>query len=498
MSATAIGGTAPAPRAAAISIPPHTAAMHATPRSAATDISPRAFFPVLARLRGMSRPRPRLITAEAMGFQGELEDLLAEGPPLFLAGAHHLVALLFLLLLGIAALAEVDVVVTGQGRLTPDAPPIVLQPMERAIIREIHVRAGDVVRVGQVLAILDATFADADTATLTAQRRLLTAQASRIDAELAGAPMHATLEPDLLLQAALQSQREAVRATRLRFHDEDIAGIVANISGLEETAFLRTQQAELARDVETMRADLAERQVGSRLNLLAARSQRIHAEHDLAQARNRIAELRHALLAKQAERQSFINDWQRLLMEEAIRIRAELARVDEQLGKARRLGDLTAMVAPQDGIVLEVARRSVGSVLREAEALITIVPLGVPLIAEITLRSADIGHARPGDPVVVKVDAFPFQRHGALAGRLRAVAPESGQRNEVGEARTGSAGLHAGQVELLLQGLPGLPVGSRITPGMTLTAEIKVGTRNLLSYFLNPLTRGLQEAIREP
>ncbi|MDB5315370.1 MAG: hypothetical protein JWO24_1214, partial [Rhodospirillales bacterium] len=50
MSATAIGGTAPAPRAAAISIPPHTAAMHATPRSAATDISPRAFFPVLARL----------------------------------------------------------------------------------------------------------------------------------------------------------------------------------------------------------------------------------------------------------------------------------------------------------------------------------------------------------------------------------------------------------------------------------------------------------------
>ncbi|MBR0653843.1 HlyD family type I secretion periplasmic adaptor subunit [Plastoroseomonas arctica] len=453
---------------------------------------------ILARLRGTPRPRPRPIAPEAIGFQGELDDLLAEGPPPLLRGAHHLVALLFLLLLAVAAIVEVDVVVTGQGRLTPDAPPIVLQPMERAVIREIRVRAGDVVRGGQVLALLDTTFADADTATLTAQHRLLTAQATRIDAELGGSPMHATLEPDLLLQAALQSQREIVRTTRLRFFDEDIAGITASIRSLEESAFLRAQQADLARDVETMRSDLAERQVGSRLNLLAARSQRIQAEHDLAQARNRVAELRHALLAKQAERQSFVEDWRRLLMEDAIRIRAELARIEEQLGKARRLGDLTAMIAPQDGVVLEVARRSVGSVLREAEPLITLVPLNVPLIAEIALRSADIGHARPGDPVVVKIDAFPFQRHGALPGRLRAVAPESGQRTETGEARPGSAGLHAGQVELTAQALPGLPEGSRITPGMTLTAEIKVGTRNLLSYFLNPLTRGLQEAIREP
>lgn len=453
---------------------------------------------LLARLRGTPRPKPRPIATEAIGFQGELDDLLAEIPPPFLGGAHYLVALLFVLLIGIAAVAEVDVVVTGQGRLAPDAPPIMLQPLERAIIREMRVRPGDVVRAGQVLALLDTTFSDADTATLTAQRRLLSAQASRIDSELAGTPMPASLQPDLLLQSALQSQRDAVRATRLRFYDEDIAGITASIRSLDEAAGLRAQQAALARDVESMRSDLAERQVGSRLNLLGARSQRIQAEHELAQTRNRITELRHTLLSKQAERQSFIGDWQRLLMEDGIRTRAELARVEEQLAKAHRLGELTAMIAPQDGIVLDVARRSVGSVLREAEALITLVPLGVPLIAEITLRSADIGHARPGDPVTVKIDAFPFQRHGTLQGRLRAVAPESGQRNESGEARMGSAGMHAGQVELPVQSLAGLPEGSRITPGMTLTAEIKVGTRNLLSYFLNPLTRGLQEAIREP
>jgi HlyD family secretion protein len=46
--------------------------------------------------------------------------------------------------------------------------------------------------------------------------------------------------------------------------------------------------------------------------------------------------------------------------------------------------------------------------------------------------------------------------------------------------------------------LESLPEGARLIPGMTLQAEIKVGSRSVLSYFLNPLTKGLSESIREP
>ena len=37
-----------------------------------------------------------------------------------------------------------------------------------------------------------------------------------------------------------------------------------------------------------------------------------------------------------------------------------------------------------------------------------------------------------------------------------------------------------------------------LLPGMTVTAEIKVGTRTIISYFLYPLLRGLDDSIREP
>jgi HlyD family secretion protein len=53
-------------------------------------------------------------------------------------------------------------------------------------------------------------------------------------------------------------------------------------------------------------------------------------------------------------------------------------------------------------------------------------------------------------------------------------------------------------VELTSTKLEAMPTGSKLIPGMTMAAEIKVGTRSIISYFLNPLTRGLSESIREP
>jgi HlyD family secretion protein len=447
----------------------------------------------LARRRA-SPAAPRL-SAEAVPFQDPLEALIAEPPPRLLRGLHWLVAALFVGLVGLAAIARVDVVVTGQGRLAPDAPPIVLQPMDRAVIREIRVRPGDVVRQGQVLALLDPSFAEADRAALAAQRRGLMAQRARVEAELAGQPAPPAADRDTTLQAGLHLQRAAFLAARLAALDAEMRAQDSAIRTLEEADAALAEQVAIARDVETLRARLLQGQVGSRLALLEARGRRIAAEQQREQDRGRLAGLRHALAQKQAERQSFLDDWRRQLMEDLARLRGELDRVEESLAKATRLAELTVLTAPADGTVLEVARRSAGSVLREAEPLVSLVPAGTPLIAEIALRSADIGQARPGDPVLVKVDAFPFQRHGGLAGTLRAVAQDSRQPRAEGDP---PGAFHRAQVTLGGSGLAHLPAGAGPLPGMTVTAEIHVGTRSVLAYLLLPLIRGVQESLREP
>ncbi len=467
--------------------------------------------PALARAPA---PRPRLrpaalrvpprLAPEARAFQDPLEALIEEPPPPLLGLLFWSVALLFVLLLALAAFARVDVVVTGPGRLAPDAPPIVLQPMERAVIRALHVRPGEAVRRGQVLAVLDPSFAEADRAALEAQRRMLAAQLGRLEAERAGAAFPAGgdaaawSDGDTLLQAGLHGRRRSILAARLRAFEEEIRAQETAIRSLETADASLAEQVTVARDVEVLRARLLEGQLGSRLQFLAARTQRLQAEEARQRGQGRLEELRHALASKHAERQGFLEDWRRQLIEETVRIRTDLARVEEQLAKATRLADLTTVTAPADSTVLEVAQRSAGSVMREAEPLLVLLPAGAPLIAEVSLRSADIGYARAGDPVVVKVDAFPFQRHGVLHGRLRAIAQDSA-RAAAGEGAAGGA-VHRAQVEIGggAEALRGLPEGARLIPGMTLTAEIRVGERSVLSYFLLPLVRGVRESIREP
>jgi len=61
-----------------------------------------------------------------------------------------------------------------------------------------------------------------------------------------------------------------------------------------------------------------------------------------------------------------------------------------------------------------------------------------------------------------------------------------------------SGAVHRGRIELLSTALQHMPDGAHLIPGMTISAEIKVGKRSVLSFFIFPLTRGLSESLREP
>jgi HlyD family secretion protein len=213
--------------------------------------------------------------------------------------------------------------------------------------------------------------------------------------------------PDNLLQVTLFNQRKSQCPSRLKAFDEDI---------------------ERYQSSQRSRGDAREAispQGWNKLNYLDAEVGRMRTERDYQDTSNRLNELRHSLASTQAERQVFIDEWRRQLLEELVKARKEASTVAESLVKAVRMNDLVVLTAPEDGIVLEVAKRSVGSVMQGAEPLVTLVPTTAALIAEVMISSADVGYTKLGDDVAIKVDAFPYQRHGLLYGRLRAVGEPS-------------------------------------------------------------------------
>ena len=133
-----------------------------------------------------------------------------------------------------------------------------------------------------------------------------------------------------------------------------------------------------------------------------------------------------------------------------------------------------------------------------------VVPRDVPLQAEVNVEGKDIGHGAVGQQVRLKIDAFPFQKYGTASGVVRVISQDSFAPEAKGEAAKGegphrSSPLYYRVLVDLTDARPrSMPEHFEMVPGMAVTAEMKVGTRSVISYFLYPLLRGLDESIREP
>ncbi len=433
--------------------------------------------------------------------------MLEEPLPKGLRGTIYYCLLIVFVALLVSIVFRVDVVVQGAGKLTYDGPPIVLQPYERAMLRSLKVRAGEVVKKGQELVVLDSTFSQADQGALEERKRTLHSQAQRLESE----SYARTYVPDAAdelagkLQLEIFQQRATEYRSRTRAYDETIQESQAALKRTQSEMGNLEEQLSISSDIESMQENLFASKTNSKIEYLGAKSTRLRAEREFRDTRDRIVELRHRIETSLAQKDSFVQEWRKSALEELNRVRSELAQVEASLTKSHKINSLVVLNAPEDGIVVDVVNRSVGSIIRDAEPLVVMIPSSAPLTCEMELSSAELGDVTLYDSVLVKVDAYPFQRFGGLWGRIRSISHESHQMGgHLGDpestARQKSViqgGAHRVVVELLHTRMEKLPEDRSLFPGMTAVGEVHVGRRRLINYILYPLLRGLRESFRE-
>ena len=397
-----------------------------------------------------------------------------------------------------ASVSQLDKVVVAQGRLVNPLPNVVVQPLETSIIQSVDVRVGQVVKKGDQLAALDATFAEADESQLRSRLDSLETQVSGLEQELSGATQEVdpAASKDGKLQAELLSERRANYRAQLARLGEVAAKLRASLQTSRRDQQLLEARLRSFREVEAMQEKMVAQKFGASIQLIEAQQRSKEVERELELARNREVEIRRDLSAADAERVAFDKNWRQKSMEELLSVSRERDAVREQLQKADKRHKLVVLTAPIDSVVLEIAKLSPGSIAKEAETFFTLVPLNVVMEAEVRIDSADIGYIKLGDPVRIKVDAFPFQKHGMLDGTVRTISQDAFRR-EAGD-RLASDAYYMSRITLASPELRNMGDSGRLLPGMTLSAEVVVGQRSLMSYLAWPLTKGLSEAIREP
>jgi HlyD family secretion protein len=438
------------------------------------------------------------VETTALDFLPDADEIERRPLPATARITLHVFVAAFVVFLLWATFSNVERDVVARGRLVTPLPNLVVQPLETSIIQSIDVRVGQVVKKGERLATLDPTFTEADDFQLRTRLQSLDNQLAQMNAELSGKKLarDADADADSQLQTNLSDERHANYAAQVRKLEESASRLRATQETNRRDQQGLASRVSVLKEMETMQQNLVDQKYATRSRLLDVQDRLIEAERSLEMAKNRQIEIGRELAAVEAEKTSFETGWRQKMMEELLTVSRERDSVNEQLQKADKRHELVELVSPIDAVVLDIAKLSQGSVVQSAEKLFTLVPLGAELEAEVQIDAMDVGYLKIGDKAHLKFDAFPYQKHGMLEGDLRTISGDAFRS----ESATGSNfdAYYKGRIRLKSARLKKMPESGKLLPGMTVTAEIVVGKRSVISYLLWPLMKASDEAISEP
>jgi len=432
----------------------------------------------------------------AHAFETDAEALEEAPVPLSAHIALYVVLTFLALAIIWSIVGTLDRIVVAQGKIATRTPLIVMSPYTTSRILQLRVQPGDHVRKGQILVSFDPAFAQADVAALEHKVRSSSAEVERLEAQLTGLPFAAVPEdpPEKKTQAQIYTQEQASYAAELSQRSSRVGALNAQIKADVSAIEGLNGQLGMANKVVGIYEGLVAQKAGAPLDVMKAQSSAIDVQMRLQNTEGDLKKLNDQRAEAAAERSSFLDKWHSEHNQELVKARQDLAEASETLNKARQMKEYADLRAPADAVVLEIADRSVGSVMKEAETLVTLVPDGADLYAEANVPARDVSHLKVGNSVRVKLEAYPFQKFGTIDGRLDVLSADSVPLKEDDKTTL----VYHARVRLLTPAQELAKRGLRVRPGMVLSAEIKTGKRTIASYVMNPILRTADEGMREP
>lgn len=370
------------------------------------------------------------------------------------------------------------------------------------VVSEIFARDGDIVAAGDILMQLDATQPRAQLAIITKRLDEMTARLARLEAERDD--MEDIKFPSLLLarsnepdvKSALHSERRLFefrrksregRKAQLR---ERITQYKHENEGLkaQETAYKRGLSV-LEREIANLRPLYEKGIVNSqRLNSLEAQAATFGGDYGekialQAQVAGRISETKLQILSIDLDLKTEVG-------QELREIQTQLGEFYERKISAEDQLKRIDLIAPQDGIVHQLAVHTVGGVVSPADIIMSIVPASEKLALEVNILPQDVDQLMLGQNAVLRLSAFNLRTSPELNGKIIHIAADL-----TSDERTGLS-WYLVRISVSAEELDRLE-GLTLMPGMPAEALIQTGERTALSYFIKPLTDQINRAFRE-
>ena len=424
-----------------------------------------------------------------------------------------------------SCVGRIDIIATAQGKVQPVGRTKVVQPLATGKVLSVAVENGQRVRAGDVLLTMDPGQEMADVNAVAASLASSRAEAARRQAALAVATRRDTAAVPAIAFPAGTPEAVAAREARVLRNDlAQLAGTVGSLAGQSRekeaerdrlTSTIAAQQSLVAtlRERVDMRQSLAASKVASRAQVIDALESMQGQAATLASEKGQMAEITAALarLSKDLDKA-----YGAFSSENAQKLADAERGADEdaqKLAKATARSEYMTLRSPVDGTVTGLSVTTPGQVLQVGEQVMQVVPADAGVEVEAYMPNADIGFVKRDQDAIVKVDSFPFTDFGTIDAHVTRVArdaipqPDADAREGNPAASRRDSGFGGAQrvqnlvypvtVRLDRTAIRAEGEDVQLMPGMSVTVEVKTGTRRIISYLLSPIAQVATTAFHE-
>lgn len=363
-----------------------------------------------------------------------------------------------LILLGWAAVAEIDQVTRAPATIIAAARTQLVQSPDGGVVTQLHVKEGDDVKAGQLLVTLQKERAEAAVADSSAKVAALRITLARLQAEVYGKPLQ--FEPDLR-----QSYPDYVR-NQTELYTKRKQAFTDDIRALESILVITRTELRI-------NSDLLPTGDVSRAEVLRLQRTEADVQAQLTNKRNKFFQDSQAEMTKAQE---------------------ELSTQTEQLRDRTQLLEQTELLAPSDGIVNNIRATTQGAVVRPGDVVLELLPTGADLIAEAKVSPADIAFISVGQSASVKLDAYDASIFGAMNGEVSYISPDVLTE----DTKQGPSSYYRVRIRITDAEFKGKKSQEiTIRAGLTASVDIKAMERTVLSYLTKPVTKTFSQSMGE-
>lgn len=359
---------------------------------------------------------------------------------IWLIGVVVLVALIW------SAIAQVDDITRGDGRVVPLRRQQTIQSLEGGILSELMVHEGDTVQPGQILVKMDPTQFRSAYMQSKAEMEVLEAEVQRLQAEVLENPDVGFPDPMSEIQA---TEERLFRARRTKL-EESLASVDAQIKPIQTQI--------------DMTAPLTKGGSVSQVDLLKLQQQKATLEGKITDARNAYVQDAYSELADTKAK--------------LLSLQQSIVQKQDQLAR-------TDLRSPVAGRVNNVNITTLGGVVQPGESIMEVTPIDDQLLIETRVAPRDVAFIAPGMPASVKITAYDFSVYGDLKGTVEQISDDTVQS----DSSDGTQSFYKVMIKTDRAYLERHGEQYPIRPGMVAEVDIETGRRSVLSYLIRPLIR---------